>query len=110
MRFYHLYFYILKFTVLLLLILISLKIIPINGKFFTLIDFIFKVSIGLFIVIFFSKNTSLNINKYDRLIIIMAGFILLLLIDYVDVINILFNTNYRSFRKKVLCNDKEEES
>jgi hypothetical protein len=93
MQHYHVYFYILKFLILLLVALMSLKIIPVNGKLFTLIDTIFKISVGLFIIIFFSRGNCVSLDKHDRIIIILSGFILIMLIDYIKVINILFNIN-----------------
>lgn len=89
MKFYHLYFYLLKIIILLLLLLVALKIIKINNNIFILIDFIFKFSLGLFIILFFSNNRLVNLEKEDRLIIIISGFILLLLIDYIEVIKII---------------------
>ena len=87
------YFYILKIIILILLVLIFWKVIKIKNKIFILIDFIFKFSLGIFIILFFSTNSSLNLTKEDRLLIIISGFILIILIDYIRVINILFNKN-----------------
>jgi len=86
MKVYHLYFYILKLLILILFALILLKIIPLRGKFFIIMDTIFKFSLGIFIIIFFSTK-KLDIDKHDRIIIIISGFILLLLIDYIHFIN-----------------------
>ena len=97
---YHLYFYILKFIILILIAMISLKIIPLQNKLFILIDFIFKISLGLFIIIFFSTNKYDNLEKHDRILFILAGFILILLIDYIAVINVLFDINI----KDKMCN------
>jgi len=104
MKGYHLFFYILKFIILSLIILISLKIIPIRNKIFILIDFIFKISLGLFIIIFFSSNTN-NLNKHDRILFIISGFVLILLIDYIKVINIIFNVHIKDERC-LLWNDE----
>ena len=60
MQNYHLYFYFLKFIILLLIAMMSLKIIKVNGKIYILIDSIFKFSIGLFIIIFFSIDKNLK--------------------------------------------------
>jgi hypothetical protein len=95
---YHLYFFILKFFILLLIALISLKIIPIKNKILILIDFVFKISFGTFIIIFFSINKYDNLKKYDRILIILSGFILILLIDYIEVINVLFNLHIKDDR------------
>jgi hypothetical protein len=73
--------------------MISLKIIPLKNKFMVIIDFIFKISIGLFIIIFFSTHKIDHLNNHDKIIIILSGFILILLIDYIQIIDILTNKN-----------------
>ena len=98
MRGYHLFFFILKFFILLLIALMSLKIISVKNKIFIIIDFIFKLSFGTFIIIFFSMNKYDNLENYDRLLIILSGFILILLIDYIKVINIIFNLHIKDDR------------
>jgi hypothetical protein len=74
----------------------SLKIIPVNNKLFIIIDFVFKFSIGLFIIIFFSTRKVEGLSDHDNNIIILSGFVLLLLINYIIVINILFNKNLKN--------------
>jgi len=69
----------------------SLKIIPVKNKIFIIIDSIFKLSLGLFIIIFFLKNKNNNLYVHDRLLFIMSGFLLILLIDYIQIINLVFN-------------------
>ena len=91
MKGYHLYFYILKFLILLIIALISLKIIVIKDTFLLLMDSIFKISFGLFIIIFFTKNINHGLEKNDRMIIILSGFILILLVDYIGLINFILN-------------------
>jgi hypothetical protein len=98
MKNYHIYFYGLKLLVLTLIALMSLKIITVKTKIFILIDTLFKLSLGIFIIIFFLKNNSIKINEDDRILIILSGFILILLIDYIEVINILFNKNIQDPR------------
>ena len=106
MKVYHLYFYILKILILILFALMLLKIIPVKGKFFIIIDTLFKFSLGLFIIIFFTTK-KLDIDKHDRMIIIISGFILLLLIDYMHLVNILFNKHYKDYRLELECNSSE---
>jgi hypothetical protein len=98
MKGYHLFFFILKFFILLLIALMSLKIISVKNKIFVIIDFIFKLSFGAFIIIFFSINKYDNLENYDRLLIILSGFILIILIDYIEVINIIFNLHIKDDR------------
>jgi hypothetical protein len=93
MKSYHYYFYFLKFIILLLIALVSLKIIPIRNKIHVIIDSIFKFSLGIFIILFFSNFKGNNLDKHDRIIIILSGFVLILLIDYIKLISVLFN-NY----------------
>jgi hypothetical protein len=95
---YHIYFYGLKLLILTLIALMSLKIITVKTKIFILIDSLFKLSLGLFIIIFFLKNNNIKINEHDRILIILSGFILILLIDYIEVINILFNKDIQDTR------------
>jgi hypothetical protein len=76
----------------------SLKIIKIKNKIFMVIDSIFKFSLGLFIIIFFSTNNFDKISKEDRVLIILSGFILIILIDYIALINILFNKHIKDDR------------
>ena len=98
MKNYHIYFYGLKLLILTLIALMSLKIITVKTKIFILIDTLFKLSLGLFIIIFFLKNNNIKINEDDRILIILSGFILILLIDYIEVINVLFNKNIQDPR------------
>jgi len=98
MKNYHIYFYILKLSILLLIILMSLKIITIKTKLFIIIDSIFKLSFGIFIIIFFLKNNSVKLEQYDKILIILSGFILILLIDYIELINILLNKHIKDPR------------
>lgn len=100
MKSYHLYFYILKFLILVLIALMSLKIIPVKNKISIIIDFIFKLSFGIFIIAFFSTNNN-KLNRDDRILIILSGFILILLIDYIAIINILFNKHIKD--PKCIC-------
>ena len=95
MKVYHLFFFILKFIILLLIGLISLKIIPMKTTIYVLIDFIFKVSFSIFIIVFFTINKYDNLRDDDRILIILSGFVLLLLINYIEVIDVLFNLSVK---------------
>ena len=84
---YHFYFFILKFIIILFIGLISLKIVTLNNIhkdiIINIIDSVFKLSIGLFLIIFFSNNWNCNfINICDRSLLILSGFILILLADF----------------------------
>ena len=95
MKAYQIYFFTLKFIILFFIILKVLKIIPDEPKIFIIIDLVFKVSLGLFLIIFFAKHKVSCIDPEDRLLIIVCGFILLLIIDYKRVINKIFNTHLK---------------
>lgn len=101
MKDYHIYFYILKFAILIMIALMSLKIIPIKNKLFVLVDSIFKISLSIFIIIFFTTKKFIGLDNHDRLLIILSGFILLLLIDYIKVINIIFNLHIKDDRNNI---------
>lgn len=105
MKVYHLYFYILKIAILIIISLMLLKYILFKGTYFIIIDSIFKFSFGLYIIIYFS-NKKIDIDNHDRIIIIISGFILLLLIDYIHLINVLFNKNYKDYR--LIFNNSEK--
>ena len=98
MKNYHIYFYLLKLFILTIIALISLKVITVKTKIFILIDSLFKLSLGLFIIIFFLNNQNIKIDDHDRILIILSGFILILLIDYIEVINILFDKHIKDPR------------
>ena len=104
MKNYHLYFYFLKFIILLLIAMMSLKIIKVNNKIYILIDSIFKISVGLFIIIFFSTNKNLIIDNHDRILIILSGFILILLVDYISIINIILNKPIKLSTSSIFSN------
>ena len=70
--------------------------IPIKTKIHILIEFIFKVSFSIFIIVFFTIDKSNNLKNNDRVLIILSGFILLLLIDYIEFINIMFDLHIKN--------------
>jgi hypothetical protein len=86
----------------------SLKIIPVKNKIFIIIDFIFKISLGLFIIIFFLKSKNDNLYVHDRLLFIMSGFILILLIDYIQLINVIFNRHITDERCIHTTNEEDK--
>jgi len=93
MKGYQIYFLLLKFVILFMLILGALKIIPKKTKFFIVIELIFKISIGLFLIIFFSSHKISGLDNENRILLIISGVVILLLIDYKKVFNDLFNDN-----------------
>ena len=80
---YHYYFFTLKFFIISALILASLQFIKEEGPIFLIIDTLFKMSLGIFIVYYFSRKVPQNsIDSHDRTLLLMSGIILLLTIDY----------------------------
>ena len=91
MKHRHYYFFSIKIIILFCVLLLALKKITSTNIFYVLFEFIFRFSIGLFIIIYFVTHKKLNISHHDRLLFIISGFVILILIDYIKVINILFN-------------------
>lgn len=89
MKGYQLYFYFLILFVLFSISFISLKMINTENNLKLFIDTIFKLSIGLFIILFFLNKKNNKVDKNDRVLIILLGFIILLLIDYVKIISLI---------------------
>jgi hypothetical protein len=91
MELYHGYLYFLKLAILIIIILMSLKIIDTNDNYILIIDSIFKFSLGIFIIYFFSTHKFHNMGDHDRILIILSGLILLLLINYIKFFETLRN-------------------
>jgi hypothetical protein len=81
MKPYHYFFYTLKFIILIALVLIRFGLIPVNGKYYIIIDSLFKFSLGIFIIIFFLNN-ELNVERHDKILFFISGAVLILMIDY----------------------------
>jgi hypothetical protein len=88
MKTHHMLLYIIKISILILIALVSVKIIPVKKEIYVITDFVFKFLLGIFIIYFF-LTSKLNIDRHDKLIFILAGFILILLVDYIDLIKII---------------------
>ena len=81
MKSYHYFFYILKLLILIAILLMRLGLVPINGKYYTIIESLFKFSLGLFIIIYFS-NKKLNIERHDRVLFYISGVVLIAMVNY----------------------------
>ena len=90
MYLYHYYFFLIKILLLILIVLMLLQKIPYKGKYYILLESIFKFSLGLFIILYFSNNNCNTLNKHDRLLIIISGFILIFLVDYKDIYRLFY--------------------
>ena len=91
----HYYFYAIKIIILIAIILMRFKIIPVDGKYYIIIEGLFKISLSLYIIVFFGFN-KFKIDKHDRILFIVSGFILLSLIDYDELYRAL-TTKYKDF-------------
>ncbi len=85
MKSYHYFFYMLKIIILSLIVLIHFDVIYVNNKYYHLIETIFKTALGFFIIIFFSTH-NFGIEKHDKILIILSGFILILINNYSELI------------------------
>jgi hypothetical protein len=81
MKTYHYYFFVLKFIILIAILLSKFGVIPINGKYHIIVDSLFKISLGIFIIIYFLNN-NLNIDNHDRLLFFVSGVILITMVNY----------------------------
>ena len=81
MKSYHYFFYILKFIILIAILLTRVGLIPIDGKYYIIIESLFKFSLGIFIIIFFSNN-QLNVERHDRVLFFISAIVLISMIDY----------------------------
>ena len=81
MKTYHYFFYILKLIILIAILLTRFGLIPVNGKYYVIIESIFKFSLGIFIIIYFS-NKDLNVERHDRILFFISGVVLISMIDY----------------------------
>lgn len=85
MNLFNLYLIILKITLTVQFILILLKKHSETSVIFLVSNMIFKISIGLFLMIFFLMNKVSEIEKSDKLIIGFAGLILIYDAVFIDL-------------------------
>lgn len=93
MKVYHVFFFLLQLVILGAIALIYIKKFPTKNNVYIIIDSLFKFSLGLFIVTYFLTNKEHKIQMYDRILIILFGLTLLVLIDYIALMNIVFQMN-----------------
>lgn len=84
MKSYHYFFYILKLLILIAILLMRLGLVPINGKYYTIIESLFKFSLGLFIIIYFS-NKNLKVERHDRILFYISGVVLIAMVNYKEL-------------------------
>lgn len=95
MELYMYYFIVIKTLVLIGMIMIFLGKIPQEGPVFVLLDTIFKVSLGLYIILFFGYNKAPQIDKHDRMLLVISGFILLATIPYKEAFHAITGESLR---------------
>jgi len=88
MKFYQLYFFVLKFIVLLQVVMIAAGFEVEHSPLFAFIDMLFKLSLGLFLGIYFWVFTPKGIDWEDGIIVSIGGFIILLDIHFEPLVGI----------------------
>jgi hypothetical protein len=84
---YHIFFLILKTIVGIHLCLILLKLVPSDDIIYLINESIFKFCIGCFLGFYFLFSTKTGLIFEDRLLISVAGFVILYDIKYVELFN-----------------------
>lgn len=95
MELYMYYFIVIKTLVLIGMIMIFLGKVPEEGPVFVLLDTIFKISLGLYIILFFGYNKVPQIDKHDRMLLVISGFILLATIPYKEAFHAITGESLR---------------
>ena len=88
MKHYHSYFILLKLIVLIQFVLVTLKKQSRDSKMYIFTDTVFKISVALYLFLFFTLNTFPGIDWQDVLIIRFSGVILLYDIDFNGLLKI----------------------
>ncbi len=89
MELYMYYFFVLKTIITIAIILMFFGKISSHGPIYVLIDTIFKVSLGIYIILFFGYQKIPNLDPHDRLLLIVSGFILLITINYKEAYSLI---------------------
>jgi len=89
MKSYHIYFIVLKVIVFIQVALVILKKQTTDSKLYIVSDTIFKISIALYLFIFFIVNQFPGLDFEDTILLRFAGVILLYDIDYSGLIKII---------------------
>ena len=82
MKHYHAYFILLKILVVVQFVLVFLKKQSRDSNMYIISDTIFKISIALYLFLFFTLNTFPGLDWQDVLIIRFSGMVLLYDIDF----------------------------
>ena len=88
MKGYHLYFIILKFVVMIQVILVFLKKQTEDSDIYVITDTIFKISIALYLFIFFMIYSFPGLEFEDTVILRFSGVVLLYDIDFTGLLRV----------------------
>lgn len=88
MKWYQLYFFFLKFVVLAQIILLSLGFKVAESPVFAVVDAVFKISLGLFVGIYFWLFTPKGLDWEDGIILSIGGFMILTDIQFEPLIQL----------------------
>lgn len=88
MKWYQLYFFFLKFVVLAQIILLSLGFKVAESPVFAVVDAVFKISLGLFVGIYFWLFTPKGLDWEDGIILSIGGFMILTDIQFGPLIQL----------------------
>jgi len=82
MKLYHIFFFLFKIIVGIHLTLVFFKIVPGDDIWFLINESFFKLCIGSFLGFYFLFSNETGFNYEDRVLISIAGFVILYDIDY----------------------------
>ena len=86
MKHYQLYFFFLKTIVFAQIVLLAMGLEVAKSPLFAIVDILFKVSLGLFLGIYFWLYTPKGIDWEDGIIISIGGFLILAEINFTPVV------------------------
>jgi len=90
MKEYHVFFVILRLLVLIQLILVIFKKRIFSNKIKLIIYSVLKLSLGIFIILFFYFNNS-GIDPWDNYVLQFAGILIIVDIDYSGLLDLISN-------------------
>ena len=95
MKAYHIYFFFLKFLLVIQTILIMFQVENPNKISYIAGDILFKTSLGLFLILFFNFAHIPGMDVYDRVIAAFAGVLLTFDAVYVSLPILLVKLGYK---------------
>ena len=86
MKWYQIYFFFLKIVVFAQVVLLALQFKVAESPLFTVVDTVFKTSLGLFLGIYFWLFRPKGIDWEDGIIVSIGGFLILTEIEFAPVL------------------------